>query len=47
MNQSSEGLEVLWHFEETTKFDRASGEPGELLAGVSELLPYVKEDLGG
>jgi phosphonate transport system substrate-binding protein len=47
MNQSSEGLEVLWHFEETTKFDRVSDEPGELLTGVSELLPYVKEDLGG
>ena len=47
MNQSSEGLEVLWHFEETTKFDRVPDEPGEVLAGVSELLPYVKEDLGG
>jgi phosphonate transport system substrate-binding protein len=47
MNQSSEGLEVLWHFEETTKFDRASDVPEEVLAGVIELLPYVNEDLGG
>ena len=46
MNQSSEGLEVLWRFEETTKFDRILDESGEFLTGVRELLPYVKEDLG-
>jgi phosphonate transport system substrate-binding protein len=47
MNMSGEGLEVLWRFEETTKFDHVPDSTGDFLDRVRDLLPYVEEDLGG
>jgi hypothetical protein len=46
MNQSSEGLEALWSFEETTRFDTVGEDSEEVLDSVRKLLPFVEEDLG-
>lgn len=47
MHLDERGRQALQRFEETSRFDRFPVEPGQALARVSALLPFVEDDLGG